>query len=166
MRRNERYIVRLDEVNITREGESAEIEYKEAGVTTTHLTIGPETATMSDEAILELFNDTLRAQAQLAAEYKHVAVEVPLGSPQIKYYARGDQWVPRGDVLRCRIEDDENGQLVVGIDDQELSLEQFGKLLVGHAGWGMRIELVPEEEVHRRPAHEVREPKLDKELRD
>ena len=37
---------------------------------------------MTDEAILELFNETLRAQAQLAAEYKHVAVEVPLGSPR------------------------------------------------------------------------------------
>jgi hypothetical protein len=48
---------------------------------------------MSDEAILELFNDTLRAQAQLAAEYKHLAVEVPLGSPQIKYFAREIQIV-------------------------------------------------------------------------
>ncbi len=83
MKRKERYIARLDEVNITREGDSVVIQYKEAGVPTTHLKIGPEIADMSDEAILELFNDTLRAQAQLAAEYKHVAVEVPLGSPQI-----------------------------------------------------------------------------------
>jgi hypothetical protein len=28
-----------------------------------------------------------RAPATLAAEYKHVAVEVPLGSPQFKYFA-------------------------------------------------------------------------------
>ena len=166
MRRKQCYIARLDEVVITREGESAVIKYKEAGVPTTHLTIGPEITTMSDEAILELFNDTLRAQAQVAAEYKHVAVEVPLGSPQIKYHADADQWVPRGSVLRCQIEDDENGQLVVGIDEEELSLEQFGKLLVGHAGWGMRIEIVPEDEVHRRPVHVVREPKSDDEAED
>ena len=95
MKQKERYIARLDEVNITREGDSAVIQYKEAGVPTTHLKIGPEIAGMSAEAILELFNDTLRAQAQLAAEYKHVAVEVPLGSPQIKYFARGYQWSPR-----------------------------------------------------------------------
>ena len=162
MKRKERYIVRLDEVRITREGDSAIIEYKEPDVTTTHLKIGPEIAGMSDEAILELFNDTLRAQAQLAAEYKHVAVEVPLGSPQIKYAARSEQWVPRGGVLRCLIEDDENRQLVVGIDDQELSLVEFGKLLVTYAGWGMRIEFVPEDEVHRRPTHVVREPKPEK----
>jgi hypothetical protein len=144
MKRKDRYIARLDEVKITREGDSAVIEYKEAGVPTTHLTIGPQIADMSDEAILELFNDTLRAQAQLAAEYKHVAVEVPLGSPQIKYFARGHQWCPRGGVLRCLVE--------------ELSLEEFGRMLTTYAGWGMRIEFVPDDQLHRRPALVVREP--------
>jgi len=158
MRQKERYIARLDEVTITRDGEDAVIQYQEAGIPTTHLKIGPEMAGMSDEAILELFNDTLRAQAQLAAEYKHVAVEVPLGSPQIKYFDRGYQWRPRGGVLRCLVEDDENGQLVVGIDDKELSLEEFGRMLTTHAGWGMRIEFVPDDQLPRRPALEVREP--------
>jgi hypothetical protein len=158
MKRKERYIARLDEVRITREGDSAVIQYKEAGVPTTHLKIGPDIAGMNDETILELFNDTLRAQAQLAAEYKHVAVEVPLGSPQIKYFARGYQWCPRGGVLRCLVEDDENGQLAVGIDDKELSLEEFGRMLTTYAGWGMRIEFVPDDQLHRRPALEVREP--------
>ena len=157
MKRKERYIVRLDEVIITRDGESAVIQYKEEGVMTTHLTIGPETANMTDEEILELFNDMLRAQAQLAAENKHVAVEVPLGSPQIKYFARGYQWTPRGGVLRCLI-NDKDGQAVIEIDDEELQLEEFGKLLTTYSGWGMRIEFVPEEEIHRRPALEVREP--------
>jgi hypothetical protein len=62
-------------------------------------------------------------------------------------------------VLRCLIHDDEEHQLVVEIDEQELRLEQFGKLLTTYAGWGMRIEFVREDEVHRRPVHEVREPK-------
>jgi hypothetical protein len=128
------------------------------------LKLGVEIDLMSDEMILEVFNDTLRAQSQLAANYKHVALEVPLGSPQSKYYAEGDQWVPRGDVLRCLISDDEDGQLVVEIDDKELSLEEFGRMLVTHAGWGMRIEMVPEDAVHRRPALKVSEPEQEGEL--
>ena len=37
MKRKQRYIARLDEVTITREGESAVIAYQEEGVPTTHL---------------------------------------------------------------------------------------------------------------------------------
>jgi hypothetical protein len=48
---------------------------------------------MSDTEILELHNGCLRAQAKRAVEYKHVAVEVPLGSLQIEYDASCDQWV-------------------------------------------------------------------------
>jgi hypothetical protein len=76
---------------------------------------------MSDTEILELHNGCLRAQAERAVEYKHVAVEVPLGSPQIEYDARCDQWVPRGGVLRCLIHD-EGLQLVVEIDDSRTAL--------------------------------------------
>jgi hypothetical protein len=160
MKRKERYIARLDEVKIIREGDYAFIEYKEEGVPTTGLQIGPQIAGMSDEEIVELHNETLRAQAKRAAEYKHVAVEVPLGSAQIEYHARSDQWVPRGSVLRCLIRDNDL-QLVVDVDEQELQLEQFGKLLTTYAGWGMRIEFVPEDEVHRRPILKVREPELE-----
>ncbi len=163
MKHKKRYIARMDEVTITREGDAGVIAYKEEGVPTTHLTIGPEIESMTDEEILELFNDTLRAQAQLAAEYKHVAVEVPLGSPQIKFYPRADQWTPKGGVLRCLIDSDEDGVAVVQIDDQELSIEEFGRMLASYAGWGMRIEFTPEDEVHRRPALEVREPKPSEE---
>ena len=98
------------------------------------------------------------ARIEYTAERKHVAFEVPLGAAQIEYFARCDQWVPRGGVLRCLIQDDEYGQLIVKIDDQALPLKQFGKLLATYAGWGMRIEFVPEDEVHRRPVIEVREP--------
>jgi hypothetical protein len=34
-------------------------------------------------------------------------------------------------------------------------------LLSTYAGWGMRIEFVPEDEVHRHPVLEVREPKAE-----
>ena len=159
MKRKERYIASLDEVTITRDGDYAWIAYKEEGIGATRLQIGPEISEMSDREILELHDECLRAQAKRAAEYKHVAVEVPLGSAQIEYVDRCDQWVPRGGVLRCLIHDDEEHQLVVEIDEQELRLDQFGKLLTTYAGWGMRIEFVPDDEVHRRPVHEVREPK-------
>ena len=161
MKRKERYIARVDEVKIAREGDYALIEYKEEGVPSTRLQIGPEITGMSDAEIVELYNECLRAQAKRAAEYKHVAVEVPLGSAQIKYDAQCDQWVPRGGVLRCLIHDDEHHQAVIEIDEQELPLEQFGKLLTTYAGWGMRIEFVPEDEVHRRPVLEVREPESE-----
>lgn len=163
MKHKKRYIARMDEVTITRRGDSADIEYLEPGVPGTTLTIGPEISTMTDEEILELYNDSLRAQAQLAAEYKHVAVEVPLGSAQIEYRSRSHQWTPRGGVLRCLVHDDEERQAVIEIDDHELTLEEFGRLLTTYAGWGMRIEFTPEDEIHRRPALEVREPKSESE---
>jgi hypothetical protein len=158
MKRKERYIARLDEVKIAREDDTAIIAYVEEGVPTTHLKVGQELLGMSDQEVLNLHNECLRAQAQHAADFKYVAVEVPLNSPQIRYSKRGYQWVPRGGVLRCLIHDDEEGRLVVQIDDHELNLEEFGRLLTTHAGWGMRLEFVPESAIHRRPSHAVREP--------
>src|ERR1700733_11877188 len=61
MKRKERYVARLDEVTIKREGDTAVIDYKEKGVPGTHLRIGPQIAGMSDEEILQRFNDSLRA---------------------------------------------------------------------------------------------------------
>jgi hypothetical protein len=158
MKRRERYIARPDEVTVTRDGDSALIQYVEKGIPGTNLTIGPRIHQMTDEEIVEMHNECLREQTRLAASYRHVAIETPLGSPQIQYEERSNQWCPRGAVLRCQIMDDENGELVVGIDDQELTLEAFGRMLTTYAGWGMRIEFVPDDAVHRRPAHEVRKP--------
>ncbi len=158
MKRKTRYIARLDEVTITREGENAIIAYHESGVPTTHMTIGPEITELTDQDILDLHNNHLRAVAKRAAEYQHVVVEVPLGSPQVQYHEDSDQWIPRGSVLRCALHDEDN-LAVVEVDDHEFTMEEFGRLLVTYAGWGMRIEFVPEDEIHRRPKLEVREPK-------
>jgi hypothetical protein len=65
-------------------------------------------------------------------------------------------------VLRCLIDDVEKDwemEPVITIDGTELNWHEFGKLICTFAGWGMRIEFVPEEETHRRPRLEVREPK-------
>ncbi len=114
---------------------------------------------MTDANILECWNEFLEGQARLAAKYPRVVVKVPPGKPQITHYEGSGPWVPRSDVLRCVIDDDANGEPVIFIDDQEFSWRDFGKLIVTHAGWGMRVMFVPEERVHERPRVVVREPK-------
>lgn len=159
MRPKKPYVTTLDQVKIRREGDHGVVEYREANVQVTHLIIGPEVQTMSDQEILDIHNRCLQVQEQMAAEYKHVAVEIPEGRPQIAYHVDACQWVPRGDVLRCVIEDggpDEN--VVICIDEHDLSLEEFGRLLWTYAGWGMRIVFVPDDEVAKEPSIEVREP--------
>jgi len=158
MKRKQPYFVRLGEVRLVRNGGTVEVHYSESDIPVTHITIGPKLTDMTDQEVIDLWNDMLRAQSERAAEYKHVAVEVPLGSPQIEYRQDSDQWVPRGAVLRCQISDDENLP-VIGIDDRELSWEEFGRMLTVYSGWGMRVTFVPEDEVHRQPCVEVREPK-------
>jgi hypothetical protein len=91
---------------------------------------------MSDSDIVEVHNESLRNEAKQAAEYEHVVFEVPLGSAQIEYFARCDQWVPRSCVLRCLIQLAEQGEIIVEIDEQKLRLKQFGKLLAADEGWG------------------------------
>lgn len=157
MRLKKPRVATLDEVQISREGDAAVIAFVDSTIATTHLTLGPEVGNMTDPEILKRFNEVMVAQQQLAASYNHIAIEVPPGSPQIRYYERGDQWVARGGVLRCIIEDDEH-EPVIHIDEHELSLDQFGTLLRSYAGWGMRIVFVPEDETAKPPQIEVREP--------
>jgi hypothetical protein len=159
MKRRQTYLVRLGEVRLIRNGDVVEIHYPESDIPVTHLTIGHRLATMTDQEVIDIWNDGLRAKAELAAEYNHVAVEIPLGSPQMEYHELSGQWVPRGDVLRCLVNDDQDRMPVIEIDDHELTWEQFAKLVVVYAGWGMRITFVPDDEIHRHPRVEVREPK-------
>jgi hypothetical protein len=78
--------------------------------------------------------------------------------------ARASRASPRcGDVLRCIIDDrGPDGEVVIQIDDQELSLREFGRLLRVHAGWGMRIAFVPEEFVTDNPTVKIRKPQKRK----
>ena len=159
MRKLRPAVASLDEVEITREGDDAVIEYKDPQISTTYFHIGPSLCGMSDQEILDEFNAVLRADAQAAAAYEHVAIEVPEGRPQIRYFAPGDQWVPRGGVLRCAIDDGgPGGEAVIHIDDQSLTLTEFGRLLCTYSGWGMRITFVPEDAMAEPPEIEVREP--------
>jgi len=124
-----------------------------------HLTIGPQVQQMTDAEILTMFNQVIASQEALLLEHDGVAIEIPVGKAQVKYDQQCDQWVPVGDVLRCIIEDNEDGEAVIWIDDQELSLRDFGRLLTTHSGWGMRIAFVPQEFVDEEPQIEVREPR-------
>ena len=162
MRMRKPYVAKLHEVKISRQGEHGVIEYLEPNVSTTYLRIGPEVQSMSDKEILDKHNEILRIQRQMALEYQHVAIEIPPGHPQIEYHQLADQWTPRGDVLRCVIDDGgPDGEAIIYIDDRELSLREFGRLLTTYAGWGMRIVFVPDDETGDEPEIEVREPDVE-----
>lgn len=95
----------LDEAIISREGEYAVIEFREPGISSMNLKLGPKVKTMTDRQILNAFNKAVHSMEEMRINYIHAPVEIPAGKPQIKYFAAGDQWVPRGDVLRRIIDD-------------------------------------------------------------
>ena len=142
---------------ITKDGDTAIIDYLDTTVGGVNLTIGPQIAQMSDKDVLDCHNDVLRAQQISMATYKHVAVEIPDGLPQVEYSENCDQWVPRGGVLRCLINDDENRQPVIEIDDREFTLEEFGTMLTTYAGWGMRVVFVPDNQLSKIPEISVQD---------
>lgn len=147
-----------DQVRIAREGDTAVIEDADPSVGVVQLRVGPALPTMSDAAVLDLFNGMLKAQAELAVGLDPTLTEIPLGSPQIEYREQSDRWIPRGQVLRCHIEEGEDGNAVVQIDDVELDLAAFGRMLLMYAGFGMRIAFVDEEDVTEEPQVAVRDP--------
>ena len=150
-----------DQVRITREGETAVIEYADPSVRVVNLQVGPSLAAMSDADVLELFNDMLEAQAEIAAGVDPTLTEIPPGLPQIEYSERSDQWVPRGRVLRCHIDDDAEEGTIIQIDDVEMDMATFGRMLQVFSGFGMRIAFVDEEDVTDDPEIVVREPDDD-----
>lgn len=151
MRKKRPVAAKLEDVIIRRKATSVEIEYKDPEVASVTLELGRPVSEMNDEDILDLFNKGLRAQRRMRVAYDHKAIEIPEGKPQIKFSEGCRQWVPRGDVLRCIVEDWPPGGTTIIIDEHELSLEEFGKMLNTYAGWGMRIVFVPDDELGRIP---------------
>jgi hypothetical protein len=159
MPRKKLRVVSLDEVRITRRGHTVEFEYADEGMGGMSLHVGVDVGAMSDDELLEKHNQTVLAMEAAGAAYEHVAVEVPIGRPQIRYFELGDQWTPRGHVLRCVVHDGgHDGEVTIEIDDRELSLREFGRLLSTFAGWGMRLVFVPDDSIHEDPVIKVREP--------
>jgi hypothetical protein len=151
------YVATLDQLRITRKGDTAVIEYAEDSVWVTNLQIGPELASMSDEDVLALFNGGIEASADHRREHEFPAIEIPVGKPQIEWTEDTQHWLARGHVLRCVIHDDENRMPRVIVDDKDLSWEQFGQVVVTFAGWGARIVFVADDELDEEPHIEVRE---------
>lgn len=156
------YVASLDQVRVSRgpDGETAIIEYAEDDVMKVHLRLGPEVGGLTDQEILDRHNAVIEAQAMLRDDYEHVAIEIPMGQPQIRYERLSDQWVPRGGVLRVLIDDDmdSDGDPAFVIDDTELTVHEFARMLHVWNGWGIRITLVPDDELYDEPAVEVRDP--------
>ena len=152
--------ISLDQVRITREGANAILEHAEKDASEVHLAIGPQIVSMTDADIVAMYNDILDAQWALLAGWDKTVVEEAPGEKQIDYHEDSGQWVPRGDVLRCIVDDcGPDGEATIHIDDHELSLAEVGRLLCVHAGWGMRIAFVPEEFVTENPTVKIRKPR-------
>ena len=163
MRKKRARIARLDQVKISRDAENAIIEFHDSTIETTHLKIGPQVHQMSDEEILLVFNQCIASEIRNRDELgEYLAIEVPAGSPQVEYQPGTlNQWIPRGSVLRCVIEDGggKDGTLpVIYIDDREFTWDEFGRMLCTYAGWGMRIVFVPDDELEQAPKISVGEP--------
>jgi hypothetical protein len=152
MRKRKPPVALLEDVTIRREGDDAIIDFHDPNIATTHFKLGPAVRRMSDRQILERFNKIVAAEQKAASSRQHVAVEIPNGRPQIRYFAPAKQWAPRGGVLRCIVDDSgPNGEAIIYIDDQPLTLAEFGRMLCTYSGWGMRITFVPEEELTAAP---------------
>ncbi len=150
-----------DEIKISRDADAAIIAYADPKVATTRFVIGREKlAEMTDEEIFALWHEHLEARDQTMQEYEHAAVEVPPGHPQVRYFAEGDQWVPRGDVLRCVVmgSQGEPDEPFLTIDDCDFAPREFARMVSAFGGWGMRIVFVPDDELHDEPNITVREP--------
>lgn len=159
LKRKRPRVVSLDEVKIIRRGDSAEFDYADEAMGSMSLELGVDISDLSDDELLERHNEVVRSMEAAAASYEHVAVEIPPGKPQLRYSRRSEQWSPRGDVVRCIVHDGgPEGEAVVEVDDRELTLREFGRMMTTYAGWGMRIVFVPDDELHLDPVIEVREP--------
>ena len=144
----------IEQVRITREGNDAIIDHADENLSGARIT---GIATMTDAEVVEMYNEILDSRWALLEAWDKTVTEEPPGEKQIDYHEDSGQWVPRGDVLRCIIDDGgPDGEVTIHIDDQELSLAEFGRLLTVHAGWGMRIAFVPEEFVTENPTVKVR----------
>jgi len=121
-----------------------------------NLKVGKKIHKMNDEELLQLHNNIAENMLDARMEYDHVAVEVPPGKPQLKFDERCDQWSMNGDVLRAYISsnsDTEDGMMepAIEVDGKIISWKEFGRMLMTFEGWGMRLAIVPDDEMHVQP---------------
>jgi hypothetical protein len=95
---------------------------------------------MTDEEVLAMWNEHIDARDELMQEYEHVAVEVPPGRPQVEFHESSDQWVPRGDVLRCVVMDSvgNSDEPFLTIDDRDFTPLDFARMVSTFGGCARR----------------------------
>lgn len=123
--------------------------------------LGPEINALADIDILDLYNDIIEAQEASIADPANRPTEIPKGRPQIEWSEEFQDWLIRGEVLKCELSDDEDGNLVVYVDDKELDADAFLQLIRPFAGWGMRISFMDESQIHDDPGVILRDPDDD-----
>lgn len=142
------------EVTISRDGETAVIDFIDKQYGGTNLTIGPTIEDMSDGDILRLYNDIVLEQQRLIAESR--PTEMQEGLPQIGIHQHYKELLTHSQTLRCELTSGKSHEeLVVEIDDQKLSWEEFGKLISPYIGWAMRIQFLPSEQLLNPPASKI-----------
>jgi hypothetical protein len=146
--------IAVGEIGIKRQNEPATPAPRDPNLAVSHLQGVPELAETRDKNILPFSSTSIAAQEQFADEHEYIATEIPPGEPQIRYYPKTRQWLSRGEVIRCVLKD-VNGRVVICSDDNELSLDDLGTLLLTYAGWGMRIEFMPDDAIEERPPVEI-----------
>lgn len=151
-----------DEVKITREGDYAIIAYADEGVATTHLKMGSDKlAHMTDEQILEFWNDGIEARDELMANQEFVAIEIPMGKPQLEYEKLSDQWVARGHVVKGVVlgaNGNDIDEELITVDGRDLTVREFVRMMSTFGGWGFRLVFVADTDIHDDPVIDVREP--------
>jgi hypothetical protein len=90
------HVATQDQVNIIRSGMTVLIEYRDPAVSSTSVTLGADALRLTDQEILARFNETIIAREHSVAASHHVAVEVPPGRPQIRYFAAATNGYPVG----------------------------------------------------------------------
>lgn len=149
------HVASPDEVRFTRDGDYLIVEHADPRVATTRLMVGSEKlATMKDDELVDYWNALQQLEGEYRQTVSYVAREIPLGKPQVTYHEDTQRWSPRGHVLRCvwteYLERDPEAPCVT-VDDRDYTLGEFARMLNRFAGWGMRIEFVPDDGVHERP---------------
>jgi hypothetical protein len=145
------YVASPDQIRITRQGDYAVFEYADDTVATTQVSFGKEKlASMSDEQLLDWWNRGIEARDEHRESIDYVATEIPPGKPQVEFFELGDQWTPRGHVLRCEILHDTGMQVgldepFVSLDGRDFTLREFTTMIGTFGGCGMRVEFVPKD---------------------
>lgn len=148
-------VAALNEVTIQREGDTAIITFNDSESGGINLKFDFPVTSMTDLEILERHNEIVRFQLESAAQWR--PTEIAEGRPQIKFDNKFRAWSAEGHVLRCVVgSDPERDETMIGIDNHELSLDEFGKLIAPFEGWGMRIVFVSEDQLCDPPLPEVR----------